>query len=75
MKLHTPEGNELMEVLKVQREGDQLVIRGIIMGTMPTRAVMRPEEIRAAFKLLSVSLLLSVIALLFRQSPTAARRP
>ena len=69
MKLHTPDGNELMEVLKVERVGDQLVVRGIIMGTMPTRAVLRPEEIRAAFKLLSLSLIVSVITLLFRRSP------
>lgn len=68
MKLHTPEGNELMEVLKVQREGRQLVIRGTVMGTMPTRAILRPEEIRAAFKLLSLSLIFSVFALLFAKS-------
>ena len=73
MKLHTPEGNELMEVLKVQREGDQLVIRGTVMGTMPTRAVMRPEELRAAFKLLSLGLIISVIALLFRRSSQSGR--
>ena len=68
MKLHTPEGNELMEVLKVQREGDALVIRGTVMGTMPTRAIMRPEELRAAFKLLSLGLIFSLIGLLFVKS-------
>lgn len=72
MKLHTPEGNELMEVLKVQREGNQLIVRGIIMGTMPTRAVVRPEDIRAAFKLLSWGLIFGVIALLFRKSSARA---
>ncbi len=72
MKLHTPEGNELMEVSRVAREGDALVVRGIIMGTMPTRAVIRPEELRAAFKLLSLSLIFSVIALLFRKSSAPA---
>lgn len=68
MKLHTPEGNELMEVLKVQREGNQLVIRGTVMGTMPTRAIMRPEELRAAFKLVSLGLIFSLIGLLFAKS-------
>jgi hypothetical protein len=73
MKVHTPEGNELMEVQKVQREGDGLVIRGVIMGTMPTRAVIRPEELRAAFKLLSFGLVFGAIGLLFRKSPAPAR--
>lgn len=73
MKLHTPEGNELMEVRSVQRENDQLVVRGVIMGTMPTRAVIRPEELRAAFKLITWSLIVGVIALLFRRSSASAR--
>lgn len=68
MKLHTPEGRELMEVQRVQREGDQLVVRGLIMGTMPTRAVIRPEQIRAAFRLLSWGLVWGVIALLFKRT-------
>lgn len=69
MKLHTPEGRELMEVQSVERDGLRLVVRGVIMGTMPARAIVRPEELRAAFKLLSLGLLLGVIGLLFRRSP------
>lgn len=68
MKLHTPEGRELMEVQRVAREGNQLVVRGLIMGTMPTRAVIRPEQIRAAFGLLSWGLLWGVVALLFKRT-------
>lgn len=68
MKLHTPEGRELMEVLRVERDGDQLIVRGVIMGTMPTRAVIQPEQIRAAFGLLSWGLIWNVIALLFKRT-------
>ncbi len=64
MKLHTPDGNELMEVLHLEREGDQLVVRGTIMGTMPTKAVIRPENLRAAFSLLSLRLLFDIVCLL-----------
>ena len=70
MKLHTPEGNEMMEVLKIERDDGVLVVRGTVMGTMPTRVVVRPEELRAAFKLLSLGLIFGVIALLFRKSST-----
>jgi hypothetical protein len=65
MKLHTPDGNELMEVNRLEREGDHLVIRGTIMGTMPTKAVLRPEQLRAAFSLLSFRLVFDLICLLF----------
>jgi hypothetical protein len=65
MKLHTPDGNELMEVLRIEREGDHLVVRGTIMGTMPTKAVIRPEHLRAAFSLLSPKLLFDLVCLLF----------
>lgn len=68
MKLHTPEGRELMNVQRVAREGDQLVVRGLIMGTLPSRAVIRPEQIRAAFGLLSWGLIWGVIALLFKRA-------
>lgn len=68
MKLHTPEGRELMQVQRVEREGDQLIVRGLIMGTMPTRAVIRPEQLRAAFGLLSWGLVWSVIVLLFKRA-------
>jgi hypothetical protein len=37
------------------------------MGTMPTRAVIRPAELRAAFKLVSFGLIVGAIALLFRK--------
>jgi hypothetical protein len=73
MKLHTPEGRELMEVQSVEHDGHTLVVRGVIMGTMPARAVIHPEELRAAFRLLSLSLVLGIVALLFRRSAPKAR--
>lgn len=65
MKLHTPDGNELMEIQRLEREGDRLIIRGTIMGTMPTKAVLRPEQLRAGFSLLSLRLVFDLIRLLF----------
>lgn len=44
MKLHTPDGNELMVVNRIEREGDHLVVRGTIMGTMSTKAKMNAND-------------------------------
>ena len=69
MKLYTPDGNELMEVQRLEREGNVLVVRGTIMGTMPTRAVIRPGQLRAALSLLRPRLILQIIALLLTKDP------
>ena len=66
MKLHTPDGKELMEVQRLERDGDRLIVRGVIMGTMPTRAVIHPENLRAAFGLLSFGLIFNLLLLLLR---------
>lgn len=69
MKLHTPDGNELMEVQRLEREGNVLIVRGTIMGTMPTKAVIRPSQLRAALSLLRPRLILQIIALLLTKDP------
>ena len=69
MKLHTPDGNELMEIQRLEREGNVLIVRGTIMGTMPTKAVIRPSQLRAALSLLRPGLILQIIALLLTKDP------
>ena len=69
MKLHTPDGNELMEVQRLERVGNVLIVRGTIMGTMPTKAVIRPSQLRAALSLLRPRLILQIIALLLTKDP------
>ena len=75
MKLFTPEGDELMDVKALRRVGNDLVIDGAIMGSMPTCAVLRPDEARAALKLLSVSLLLFLVTFLFRRPGPRPQKP
>ena len=66
MKLFTPEGDELMDVGALKRVGNDLVIEGTIMGAMPTQAVLRPEQARKAFGLLSLGLLPFLLSFIFR---------
>ena len=68
MKLHTPDNNELMQVNSIERDGDQLIVRGVIMENMPVKAVLKPEQLRAAFSLLTVKLVVDSIVLLFKRS-------
>ncbi|WP_428312994.1 hypothetical protein [Hydrocarboniphaga sp.] len=67
MKLVSSDQSELMEVSGLKTQGGDLVVVGTIMGAMPVEAVLTPAELRQAFKLLSLNLVLFVIGMLFRK--------
>ncbi|WFU41525.1 hypothetical protein QA640_03055 [Bradyrhizobium sp. CB82] len=66
MKFYTPEKGVLMEVTSLERHPDGLLLKGKIMGTMPMKAILRPEEARAIFGLLNFKTCISLVAILFR---------
>lgn len=68
MKLYSADSSELMEVSALEREGDHLVIKGKVFGTMPMTAKLKPAEARAALKLLNLRLVLFLLTLPFRKS-------
>lgn len=68
MKIHTADGGELMTITKIERKGNELVLKGKAFGTMPMNARLRPEEARAALKLLTPGLILFLLTLPFRKS-------
>ena len=68
MKLYASDNSDLMEVSKISREGNNLVIEGTIMGAMPIRAIVKPAEVRKALGLMSFKTLLFAVTMLFRGS-------
>jgi hypothetical protein len=66
VKLYTPEKSVLLDVISVQPHSDGVLVTGKIMGTMPMKAIVRPEELRAGFRLLNVKLFLTLVSMLFR---------
>lgn len=66
MKLYTSDHSELMDVTRLRKEGNNLVVEGTIMGAMPTEAVLTPTEFRASIKLISPSVIWLLITMLFR---------
>lgn len=67
MKLLTSDNSELMEVSRLKSEGNNLIVVGTIMGAMPVEAVLTPAQLRQAFKLLSLGILLFIISMLFKK--------
>ena len=68
MKLYASDNSDLLEVKKVTREGNNLVVEGTIMGAMPIRAIVKPAEVRGAVKLIGLKNLWFAFCMLFRAS-------
>lgn len=68
MKVYGSDNSELMNVSAIERNGNELILKGKIFGAMPMTAKLRPEEARAALKLLNFKTVLFLITLLFRAS-------
>ena len=67
MKLYSTDNSELIRIDAIEREGNRLVIRGKVFGAMPLTAQLRPEEARAALKLMNFKLALFLLTLPFRR--------
>jgi hypothetical protein len=67
VKIYSSDKSELMQVAKIERDGNDLVIKGKVFGTMPMSARLKPSEARAALKLLTPSLIFFLITLPFRK--------
>jgi hypothetical protein len=73
MKLFTPEKSELLNVTSVAPHRDGLIIHGRIMGAMPMKAVLTPQELRRAFQLLGPKLYWTLFLMLFKRGPPPAK--
>ncbi len=68
MKIYSADKSELMQVSKIERQGDDLVLKGKVFGTMPMSARLTPEQAREGLKLLNPKLLLFLLTMIFRKS-------
>jgi hypothetical protein len=68
MKLYGPDRRELMTVSRIERAGDQLVIKAKVFGTMPMTASITPENVREGLRLLGIRGVLFVLTMLVRRS-------
>jgi len=68
MTIYDGQGNALMSVKRLEQDGNDLVIRGKIFDAMPMAARLKPEEARAALRLLDAKTIWFILTLLFRRS-------
>ena len=68
MKLYGPDRRELMTVSRIERDGNQLLIKAKAFGTMPMTASLTPADVREGLKLLGLRGVLFVMTMPFRGS-------
>jgi hypothetical protein len=67
MKIYGLDNSELMQITSLEREGNSLVMKGKVFGTMPMTAKLNPQEGRNALKLLNFKLAVFLLTFLFRR--------
>jgi len=67
VKVYAVDDRELMEISEVVPEGNALLLRGRIFGSMPVTAKLTPKEMRAALKLLTIRKVFFLVSLFFRR--------
>ena len=68
MKLYGADKRELMTVNGIERDGNQLVIKAKVFGTMPLTAVLTPANVREGLRLLRLRGILFLLTMPFRKS-------
>lgn len=67
MKLLNLDQSTLMEVTSIGTRGNDIIIKGTILGSMPVTCMLSPSEARTVFKLLRWREILFLLTFLFRR--------
>jgi len=70
MKVFSSDGSVLMEVKSLNRDGNKITFTGTVMGAMPVKGILSPEEARSFTALVKgkPGLWLFLLTFLFRSS-------
>jgi hypothetical protein len=68
MKLYGTDRRELLTVNRIERDGNRLLIKGKVFGTMPIAATLTPAEVREGLRLLKLRGVLFLLTMPFRKS-------
>lgn len=67
-KLLNLDDSVLMEITSLDCDGNDIIIKGTILGSMPVTSKLNPANGRALLKMLSLKMVLFLATFLFRSS-------
>jgi hypothetical protein len=68
VKLYGSDDRELLEISSLRREGQALLLQGRILGALPLAARLKPEEARAAWRMMDWRTRWFLLTLPFRRN-------
>jgi hypothetical protein len=66
LTLYSTDNTKLMEIEKLERSGNDLLIKGKVFGAMPMTARLTPAEARKGIRLVGLKLALFLLTFLLR---------
>ncbi|MBU1055665.1 MAG: hypothetical protein KKC46_17845 [Proteobacteria bacterium] len=66
MKMYSKEGVEMMDMLSMSREGENLVVKGKMMGAMLATIYVKPKDLWQSLGLLSFSIIVYMPVMLVK---------
>jgi phytoene dehydrogenase-like protein len=73
--LYGPADEDLLTIRSVERDGNDLLVKGQAYGTIPIIVSVRPEQARRLLGMLRLSLVPFLLSFLFRRSTASDQRP
>jgi hypothetical protein len=68
VKLYASDNSVLMDISRIYKDSNKLIVEGTIMGAMPIRAIVKPAEMRKAMGLMSFKTKWAAFSMLFYRS-------
>ncbi len=76
MKIFSKEGMEMMDIKSIERDGEQMVVKGKVMGAITTTLLVKPEDCWRAARLLGFGVILQLPWILLKGFlTTRSKRP
>lgn len=66
MKLRGKDGLEMMDIKSIEQEGNRILIKGKMMGTMAATIVITPDDVWDAYRLVPMATLLRLPLILLK---------
>ncbi len=66
MKMYSKDGIEMMDVKSIDLDGDNLVVKGKMMGTMAATIILKPKDTWETLRLFSWATVLAIPRILFK---------
>jgi hypothetical protein len=75
MKMFSRDGVEMMDVKSFQCEGENLILKGKMMGTMPVAIFLRPEDVWRSLSLFSWPVIVRLPLILVKGFVRCRKKP